>query len=424
MAESLTFTTIGEMIKEKREIRGISLSEVSRLTGISKGVLSKIETGETKRPELRTLKPIAEILEIPYEEIIERYINVEHRIGIYHDFLVEVIEVSTPSLINKVATKFLENLRNETFTSLEYLYKLASTNLNGDVRVALYNTIVQYARTHGLPNYIAKGLFQKYLIERQDLKRMEESFKYGEEIVHYIDFLSHEEKVTFYYKMALQAFALKKYEACIELGKVGHAEDTTENEIKERVALAICNSYMFTENYHELESHLLLYEKLGYKFIHDRIKFFRAIILARTGNEKLAIPLLKECLEESTEKNRLHRVNELVEALLRVGDLDSLSYILEQENKNTIVKDFTPYKYSELGKYFRNKGVFLVSCNLFDEAMEAYLQGMNCYSKINDTNGIMGCSNKIYAHHCEQNKEMQLGLLNKLHDVYNMVNKG
>lgn len=424
MAESLTFTTIGELIKEKREFQGISLSEVARQTGISKGVLSKIESGETKRPELRTLKPIAEILGIPYEEIIERYINVEHRIGIYRDFLVEVIEVSTPSLINKVATKFLENLRNETFTSLEYLYKLASTNLNNDVRLALYNTIVQYARIHGIPHYIARGLFQKYLIDRQNLKRMEQSFSDGEEIMHYVEFLTHEDKVNFYYRMALQAFALKKYEKCIELGKMGHAVDSTENEVKESVALAICNSYMFTENYHELEFHLQLYERLNYKFIHDRIKFFRAIILARTGNEKLAIPILKECLEESTEKNRLHRVNELIEALLRVGDLDSLSNILEQENKNTIVKDFTPYKYSELGKYFRNKGVFLASCNLFDEAMEAYLNGMNYYCKIKDSNGIMECSNKIYAHHCEQNKAMQIGLLNKLHEVYNLVNKG
>ncbi|MED2002532.1 helix-turn-helix transcriptional regulator [Brevibacillus laterosporus] len=58
MSVSLTFTTLGELIKEKRTELSISLSEVSRVTGISKGVLSKIENDETKRPELRTLKPM------------------------------------------------------------------------------------------------------------------------------------------------------------------------------------------------------------------------------------------------------------------------------------------------------------------------------------------------------------------------------
>ncbi|TPH12012.1 XRE family transcriptional regulator, partial [Brevibacillus laterosporus] len=54
MSVSLTFTTLGELIKKKRVEIGISLSEVSRVTGISKGVISKIESGETKSPELRT----------------------------------------------------------------------------------------------------------------------------------------------------------------------------------------------------------------------------------------------------------------------------------------------------------------------------------------------------------------------------------
>ncbi|AIG28457.1 helix-turn-helix domain-containing protein [Brevibacillus laterosporus] len=113
MSVSLTFTTLGELIKRKRVEIGISLSEVSRMTGISKGVISKIESGETKSPELRTLKPIADVLKIPYEDIIEYSIQVERRYGLYDDFLSEAIEISNPSLINKVAIKFLENIRKE-----------------------------------------------------------------------------------------------------------------------------------------------------------------------------------------------------------------------------------------------------------------------------------------------------------------------
>ncbi|MEJ8545317.1 Spo0E family sporulation regulatory protein-aspartic acid phosphatase [Brevibacillus borstelensis] len=40
---------------------------------------------------------------------------------------------------------------------------------------------------------------------------------------------------------------MEKYEECITFGKTGHAEDPTNNEVKERVALAICNSYQTIE---------------------------------------------------------------------------------------------------------------------------------------------------------------------------------
>nr|WP_258398989.1 hypothetical protein [Brevibacillus laterosporus] len=120
-------------------------------------------------------------------------------------------------------------------------------------------------------------------------------------------------------------------------------------------------------------------------------------------------PMLKDCVEEATKDNRLHRINDLIEVLLRIDDLDSLQHIFEQEEKNTVVKIYTPYKYSELGKYFRYKGTFLVERDLFNERMEAYLQSMYFYSKINDRNGIMGCSERVYAHHCEQGKQMDPG---------------
>ncbi|WP_232697455.1 helix-turn-helix domain-containing protein [Brevibacillus daliensis] len=68
MEISLTFTTLGELLKEKRIASGVSLSELSRKTGVSKGVISKIENGETKRPELNTLKPLIEFIGVSFEE--------------------------------------------------------------------------------------------------------------------------------------------------------------------------------------------------------------------------------------------------------------------------------------------------------------------------------------------------------------------
>ncbi|ATO51419.1 helix-turn-helix transcriptional regulator [Brevibacillus laterosporus] len=355
MSESLTFTTLGELIKIKRLELGISLSELGRLSGISKGVLSKIESGETKRPELKTLKPIAEVLSIPYEEIIERYIEIEHR--------------------------------------------------------------------HGLPNYITKGLYQKYLIEREDLKYLDESFKVGEEVLNYTDFMRKDEKVHFYYKISLHAHNIERYEKCIEYGEKGHEEDATNNKLKERVALAILNSHSRLGKYIELEKHLEMYARLGYRLIIEKVKYFRAIILSKTGQYYEAIPLLKDCIEEATVDNRLHRVNDLLEVLFKINDTVAIQQILGQEERNTNSK-ISPYKYLELGKYFRYKGRFLVQHGLFDDGMEAYLKSMYFYSEINARHNIMECSEYIYSSHCDIGKQIELSLLERITEVYNKVNKG
>ncbi|WP_081873167.1 helix-turn-helix domain-containing protein [Brevibacillus laterosporus] len=166
MYESLTFTSLGELIKEKREEFGITLSELSRRTGVSKGIISEIEPGETKRPELRNLKLIADTINIPYEDIIDRYIYVELRIDILEAFLAEAVEIANISLLTKVAVKFLGNSKKDTFTMLEHLFNLTATFEDNEAKLTLYNVIVKYARQHGVPKYIAKGLYQKYLIER------------------------------------------------------------------------------------------------------------------------------------------------------------------------------------------------------------------------------------------------------------------
>lgn len=396
----LTFTTIGELIRHKRKDKGLKLSELARMTGVSKGIISRIETGEIKNPRMKSIKPIADVLGMPYEEFIEYYIQLEHRNAILKDLLMEVAEFSNLSLIEKVAMRFLENSKKSTDELLRNLIEIAGTFGNDEVRLTFYNTIIKYARSHGESQYIAKGLYEKYMIEREDLKNLEESFKVGEEVLHYVDFLSQEEKISLYYRMSLHAHNIKKYSKCIEIGKKGHAEDAASNEIKERVALAILNSNSRMGRYTELEQNLDVYIKLGYKLIIEKVKYFRAIILFKTGQHNEAISLLKDCVEEASKEDRLHRINDLIEALLKIDDSDSLKTIFKQEIKNTSVKIYTPYKYIELGKYFMNKGIFLVKSGLFNEGIEAYIKGMDFYSNINDRIGIMECSEMIFSFHC------------------------
>jgi transcriptional regulator with XRE-family HTH domain len=61
---------LGEMIKEKREAKGLSLKSLGKACGISDSEMMKIENGDRKTPNWKTLCRIAEQLEIHPVELL------------------------------------------------------------------------------------------------------------------------------------------------------------------------------------------------------------------------------------------------------------------------------------------------------------------------------------------------------------------
>ncbi|MBP7506553.1 MAG: helix-turn-helix transcriptional regulator [Prolixibacteraceae bacterium] len=66
--------TTGEIIREKREKRGMLLRHVSAQLDIDTAILSKIERGERKATRDQIIK-LAEILEINKESLIVQYLS-------------------------------------------------------------------------------------------------------------------------------------------------------------------------------------------------------------------------------------------------------------------------------------------------------------------------------------------------------------
>lgn len=65
-------TVIGIYLKSLRDIKGLSLREVERKTGVSNAVLSQIESGQVKRPSPNTLFKLGELYAVPYEDLMNR----------------------------------------------------------------------------------------------------------------------------------------------------------------------------------------------------------------------------------------------------------------------------------------------------------------------------------------------------------------
>ncbi|WJY13835.1 XRE family transcriptional regulator [Pectobacteriaceae bacterium CE90] len=64
-----TCSTIGKKVKQLRLARNISLNELSRLSGVSKAALSKLESGSSN-PRVDTLDAIASALRLPLGDLL------------------------------------------------------------------------------------------------------------------------------------------------------------------------------------------------------------------------------------------------------------------------------------------------------------------------------------------------------------------
>ena len=60
------------MIRELRENRGWSQTELARRAGIRQGVLSYIENGRTKNPRIDTLAAIASALGVSVQKLLKK----------------------------------------------------------------------------------------------------------------------------------------------------------------------------------------------------------------------------------------------------------------------------------------------------------------------------------------------------------------
>ena len=60
----------GTLLRQAREVRGLSGSDAARAAGISAAYLSKLESDAVKKPSPHVLYQLSEALVVPYEELM------------------------------------------------------------------------------------------------------------------------------------------------------------------------------------------------------------------------------------------------------------------------------------------------------------------------------------------------------------------
>lgn len=67
---STVLTAVGPRLRDLRQQRGVTLVELSELTGISVSTLSRLESGQRK-PTLELLLPLARVHQVPLDELVD-----------------------------------------------------------------------------------------------------------------------------------------------------------------------------------------------------------------------------------------------------------------------------------------------------------------------------------------------------------------
>ena len=68
---SKKISTIGKNIKKYRAEMGISQDKLSKLAGITLHTITKIESGATPDPRIKTLSKVAKALNVPVDKLIK-----------------------------------------------------------------------------------------------------------------------------------------------------------------------------------------------------------------------------------------------------------------------------------------------------------------------------------------------------------------
>ncbi|WP_028595661.1 helix-turn-helix domain-containing protein [Paenibacillus assamensis] len=420
--------TFADIIRHRRSNLKLTMDKLAEKARVNKSIISRIENGEVKKPEITTIKSLAEALEITYDEYIRIYISLERNAEVILKILQEAISMSSPaSLITEIATRYLEIPHVDSYEAIENIFTTANDVNHTSTKLALFNTVVNYSREHGVMPYIARGMYQVYMIERNDFTKLYKTYYLGEKVLDYVRFLDERDRIRFHYCMAVHAYSLMMYEVSIEYSQYVVEHDTFSLFKGEYKALAI-NNIIFClyhlGRFNESKRLIETYGKLPY--IADNTKMFEGFLNAKNGDFVVALEKLSECLESVSEYNLVYVVSELMNIYVQLNNFDSAVSLLEYESKMIeSVKDArtTPDKWARLAYFYQLEGNILLGQDA-DRAFDYYLKGAKYYLEIGLTNKALETLSLINTALLENSSRFNIEMIRKTNEMYyQIINK-
>ncbi|UHA74990.1 helix-turn-helix domain-containing protein [Paenibacillus sp. 481] len=418
----LHYSSISDLLKQRRAEMNISLRRLAVLSQIDKGHISKIENGEVKQPEFATVYRITSAMGISFEETVEHYIEASSRSDELIRILEEAITKSNTKLLAKISNKYLQSTQEDSYEAVEKLYNITMNQDSPTTKLALYKVIKNYSRDHGVMPYLAKGMYQEYLIERDDFTRLKKTYEMGRRILQFTQFLSESESVTFYYKLGVHAYNLRLFEDSIELCSKVLDQEPSLSKIKVDSTGIIVDSHDHLGNYDSCNAYLEQYSKYtaAFPYVQNHVEVTTASLYTRKGDTQAAISILEKCLENCNDNSLLHVVNKLVGLHLRSEDLSRINELLKLEEKILAITYRTPYKQIELAHFYKLKGQYNIIVGDIIHGVNCFIESGTRYAKVNDYENERHCLSLVLDLHIKHGALLGNTALEMLRNLFNI----
>ncbi|MCM3289177.1 helix-turn-helix domain-containing protein [Paenibacillus sp. MER 180] len=411
--------SIGELIQSYRRNSGMTQAQLSESSGIQKGTISKIENEDVKRPEYSTLRPLVEALDIPLDAVVELYIAIDRRADILLLVLQDVIQYSgSAELARKVGAKFLESHSDDSHSLVERLYGFTASVERKEIRLALYQLIVDYSRDHGMMPFLARGLLQVYLIERDDFSRMRDVYDSGKHIVMYAHFLSLEDRIMLYYKLGIHAYNLFLYPQSIDLLLPIIEEASSDNEYYIYALGILRGAYFRIGEYDKSEYYTHLYSQHDAPYIKENTQLMNAMLDAKKGMIDRAVDQFTSLLKTCDQNIALQALNHLMILYLKEHRLDEIENFLSYPINLQQISDNNPIMISQLAEYYYHRAEYFIAVDEFDKGVIEFLEGAFHFSRVDDVRREKQCIHLIMQSHLTQNISMTIPTMEKLSEYY------
>ncbi|MDR0268153.1 transcriptional regulator [Paenibacillus sp.] len=321
-------------------------------------------------------------------------------------------------IIREVAIEYLQSNEN-SLELIENLFESIEPIEDTTIKCSLYDLVIDYSRLNGIMPYIAKGMYQKYLIERNDFSRLKETYYSGKYVLNYVSFLPHEEQIELFYKLGVHAYNLRLYHDSIEHCKRIFAEDAGSSPYRVYALWVLRDAYFALGKYEESALYSLQYKQFNYPSTQDHVVLMEALFNAKKGNIALATEQLLTFLKTCSDFFVFPATKHLLELYLLQKNFEGAKTVIESSKVNSSMLDEgNPSTYSEYADYLQLQGEYYLAIGDFDNFIRVLIDGALNYSKINDTIKEKECLDMIIRNHLVQKIPMRESTLEKLSNYY------
>ena len=132
--------TIGEVIAEAREKKGLSQRQLAKIANINNSELSKIESGIRKEPSPRILRKISNVLDVNYSDLMYM-IGLGIEVSPLNPFIKDYYSKLKGNELNEAEVNVLGSKQNLQKLVLSCEEKLNDNNILDTEKELLLNTI-------------------------------------------------------------------------------------------------------------------------------------------------------------------------------------------------------------------------------------------------------------------------------------------